>query len=253
MLGNLADGTAESPIGGTDTDELENKVKFQVSINDFVSNRIELTPNATAEAEPMDLVVVLPTEGMSTNGEESDLADFPAFPPVIPGRARIGETPAKGTNEGTSSMSYVNIGIIAFAVLCFVLFAAALRTRRTRFNERALADSDDENSVTGADMELQGSAHQSCVEALAENACNHTEQACIPDYTEVVAEEETATVNSFSAENTSDMAEMGISDPTADLSYNVDDGSVQNGGAGDGDDCSRGLFGRENCSYICSA
>ena len=58
MLGNLADGTAESPIGGTDTDELENKVKFQVSINDFVSNRIELTPNATAEAEPMDLVVV---------------------------------------------------------------------------------------------------------------------------------------------------------------------------------------------------
>ena len=96
----------------------------------------------------------------------------------IPASARIGEAPTGNIMEDQKSgLSTLGIVLVLFAVVCFVLMAAALR-KRVRFNikRRALADSDsDQESLDNGrggivdDEDRRDSMAQSVAESMAES------------------------------------------------------------------------------------
>jgi len=114
-------------------------------------------------------------DGLGTSGAADD----------IPASARIGEAPTGNIMEDQKSgLSTLGTVLVLFAVVCFVLLAAALR-KRVRFNlkRRALADSDsdqesldngrggivDDEDRENTLIDRQDSMAQSVAESMAES------------------------------------------------------------------------------------
>ena len=191
--------------------------------------------------------------------------------------ARIGEVPGVKVIKNKNVMPYFGVGIVAFAAMCFVLLGATLHLKRARFM-RALADSDDDLSVDEEACAIEMQAAQSCSESLAETAYHHTERACGKNITDSTLDQEADVVNRFSTdyvtERTTSHDESTPSNSIpihqycensscticrnwkkpmfTDLSYKVDDTSMENGGEVGDDIDGFATAVQGNCSYLFS-